>query len=118
MDNVLVQHWLVSERKYTTFGQLYESNDLTYEQVLRLKTAMALYEVVPSAIMTPFVFKFLKLMAVRPKNVRQLRFSRIGMTAFVSYATAITVRDAVYWPIVAQVYSEIHKIEKRNMYKL
>ena len=40
------------------------------------------------------------------------------MTAFVSYATAITVRDAVYWPIVAQVYSELHKVEKRNVYKL
>ena len=56
VDNPIVRSWLISERKYTTFQNLYESHNLSFEQVKRLKLAQACYEVVPSAIMTPFVY--------------------------------------------------------------
>jgi hypothetical protein len=57
----------MSERKYTTFQKLYENNCMTYEQVLRLKVAAACYEVVPSAILTPFAYELLKVVAHNPK---------------------------------------------------
>jgi len=31
--------------------------------------------------------------------------------AFVSYFAAIMAWDAVYWPIVAKIYTEIHRID-------
>ena len=39
MANPIVDWFLLSERKYTTFQKLFENNCLTYEQVLTLKQA-------------------------------------------------------------------------------
>ena len=117
LDNAFVNWWLMSERKYTTFQKLFENNCLSYEQVLRLKIAQACYEVVPSVIMTPFVFKFLKLTAVLPKSVSEVRFGRMTAMAVVSYSLAIALRDATYWPIVVQVYAEVNRIDTQRAYQ-
>ena len=111
IDNAFVNWWLMSERKYTTFQKLFENNCLSYEQVLRLKIAQACYEVVPSVIMTPFVFKLLKLTAVMPKSVSEMRYGRMAALAVGSYSLAIALRDATYWPIVVQVYAEVNRID-------
>ena len=116
IDNAFVNWWLMSERKYTTFQKLFENNCLSYEQVLRLKIAQACYEVVPSVIMTPFVFKLLKLTAVMPKSVSEMRFGRMAALAVGSYSLAIALRDATYWPIVVQVYAEVNRIDTQRAY--
>ena len=55
---------------------------------------------VPSVIMTPFVYQFLKMAALMPKKVTQGRFSKMGALAAMSYVGAIVARDYAYWPIV------------------
>ena len=110
LNNPLINWWLLSERKYSTFQALYENNCLSYEQVLRLKQAQACYEVVPSVIMTPFVYQFLKLAVLMPRRMTQVRFGKASATALLSYVAAIGGRDATYWPIVAQIYSEVYHI--------
>ena len=61
--------------------------------------------------MTPVIFKMLKLALLRPEQLRQVRFARFGLFTAVSYAAAVATRDAVYWPIVVKVYSEVNRID-------
>ena len=116
-DNVFINWWLVSERKYTTFQKLYESNGLTYEQVKRLKIARACYEVVPSVIMTPVVFNLLKLSVRFSRQFSNFKIHRFGMFMITSYVAAIAARDAVYWPIVAHLYSELYRLDTKRAYQ-
>lgn len=83
---------------------------------MRLKIAQSCYEIVPSAIMTPFVYQFLKLAALMPTRVSQVRFSKMSALAILSYSAAISARDATYWPIVANVYAELNRIDTQRAY--
>ena len=82
-----------------------------------MKVAEACYEVIPTVVMTPFIFSLLRLSAVMPNSSSKGRFARITMLALVSYVGAVEARDAVYWPIVAQVYAETYRIDTKLAYK-
>ena len=78
---------------------------------MRLKTARACYEVVPSVIITPLVYQLLKMAVLQPGNFTQARFAKTVVLAGMNYYLAILLRDTTYWPIVVQVYSEVHMID-------
>ena len=116
-ENLVVNWWLLSERKYATFQRLVENQCLNFDQVRRIKTAWACYEVVPSVIMTPIIYKSLRVAALMPTSYTQVHFGKIFMLAVMSYVTAIVARDAVYWPIVAKVYAEVNRIDTQRAYE-
>ena len=63
----------MSERKSVTFKKLYENHSLNYDQVLRLKQAQAIYEVIPFFSFIPMGYiMFIKcLNATSPKAIRR-----------------------------------------------
>ena len=68
---------------------------------------MAIYESVPLLVMTPFALFMLRL-AVRTTTGRLLiRNSLFGVSGYFLFdCAAIGARDALYWPIVVDVYAE------------
>ena len=85
--------------------------------MLRLKKAQACYEVVPQAIMTPFLLQFMKYSAGKPVTSPAKQLSQFGALAVFSYAAAIYARDALYWPIVTQVYAEVNRLDIGKAYQ-
>ena len=92
-----------------------ENRSLTFDQVYRLKTACACYEVIPSVLMAPIVYQTFKLMVTR--YMTPMIILKIVSYTAMSDVTAVTVRDAVYWPIVAKVYAEVHGVEQQKAYQ-
>ena len=67
--------------------------------------------------MTPFVYQFLKLAALMPKRVSQVRFGKMSILAVMSYSAAILLRDDIYWPIVQEIYGEINSKNVKRAYQ-
>ena len=107
-ENFLVRWWLVSERKYATLKKMTEnSSNLSFEQVRRVKTAWACYEVVPAMIMTPITFKMIRALADAHRTnqtMKTLLLSYNSAVLAISYLAAIAARDTAYWPIVENLY--------------
>ena len=84
---------------------------------MRLKKAQACYEIVPQVIMTPFLLQFMKYAAGKPMNSPALELSKFGALALFSYIAAIGTRDVLYWPLVAQVYAEVNRLDIGQAYQ-
>ena len=83
------------------------------EQQIRLRTAQACFEVIPSFIMTPIIYRIFKLIAAPPTDVSSVRFGKLGLQVLMSFICAFMTRDVIYWPIVAKIYSELNEKNSR-----
>ena len=52
-DTAVFRWYATSERRAFTFRKLYENQNLSYEQIIRLTLALAIYEVVPLVTFFP-----------------------------------------------------------------
>ena len=52
-----------------------------------------------------------------PRSVSGPRIANLGLTFMTSYVLAIVARDAVYWPIVVKIYSEVNRIDTNLAYE-
>lgn len=84
---------------------------------MRLKMAKACYEVVPSVIITPFVYQLFRMAVLSPAKLNQIRFLKSIVLAGMNYYLAILLRDITYWPIVAGVFVEVHRINGKRLYQ-
>ena len=55
--------------------------------------------------MAPAIFQFFRLSATMPTRASLPRYGIVTVFAGLSYVAAVAARDAIYWPIVVQVYS-------------
>ena len=67
--------------------------------------------------MTPSVYQLLKYVILMPTSIDRVVMGKTVILAFMSYLYAIMARDAVYWPIVAQIVSEVSKPEIKQAYR-
>ena len=103
-DTYAFKWYATSERKAFTFKKLYENQALNYDQILRLKLALAIYEVVPLVIFAPMgCIMFLK--CARANSSQALKNATLwGISLYAaSSVTARETRDRLYWPIVQDV---------------
>ena len=114
-DTMLFQWYASSERKAFTFRKLYENQQLNYEQVVRLKLAMAIYEVVPLVIFAPMGCIML-LKCARANSSNALKSATLwGLSLYsVSSVTARETRDRLYWPIVQDVVRQLRDQNERQ----
>ena len=66
--------------------------------------------------MTPFMYQFLKVAVLMPTRINTRIYGKTAVLAVMSYVFAILARDASYWPIVAQIYSEVNRVDMQRAY--
>ena len=101
-------YYTQQERRYTTFQKLYENQSLSYQQVDRLKSAVAVKEVVPAIVYAPYLYFMLRKCANATNANLWVKATLYGFSGFI--ATEIAAREIslrLWWPIVAQVYTEV-----------
>ena len=54
--------------------------------------------------------------SLAPGKFSQVRFAKTVVLAGMNYYLAILLRDETYWPIVTQVYSEVHGTNYKRLY--
>ena len=97
-------------RANTTFMKVYESPLLTRPQMERLKTAEALHEIVPICVMAPYGLVMLRFSARFQMSLQSV--CRLGVLLAVgslNYMLALECQYRAYWPVVSEVYLELHK---------
>jgi len=108
----IVDWYTLSERRKNTFSKLFENNMLTLSQVHRLKQARAAFEVLPLLVWTPYLLFMLPRCLYANTRERVLRVFIFGITGVAGCeVSARALRDAYYWPVVAEVYRDLVKTE-------
>ena len=112
-------YFIQMARQQTTFMRLFESPILNYSQMDRLKTAEAIYEVVPIAIMSPYALFMLRHSASFQMSPTALKKSFLyGAIGIPIYLMALHFQSKAYFPLVAQVYLEVSNKERSQQMKL
>jgi hypothetical protein len=66
-----------------------------------MKTAQALYEIVPLSIYSPYLFVMMRIVAKANTQKAMIRFIGVLlMSAPLMEGTARYMRDKMYWPLV------------------
>jgi len=82
-------------------AKLYENRYLTYEQVDWLKTAQAIFEVVPVAIYLPYLFLMMR-QVLRANTAKKYGVCMLTLTMTLPWVEGAQVymKERLYWPIV------------------
>ena len=75
--------------------------------------------VVPAAVMTPYAYSTMMRLVKIPASKVLHHLSLLGVYKFFAiwtgtYAIAMTMRDACFWPIVKKVYLQLHDPKTRR----
>ena len=108
MVDRLKSWYTMSKRKEVTFQKLYEHPYLSQPQIDRLKTAQALFEIVPITLYAPYLFIMMRVIAKANTSVKLLKFTALFCaTAPVIEFTSRYLKDYYYWPLVKTTYIEV-----------
>ena len=108
MIDKLKSWYTFSKRKEVTFQKLYEHPYLSQTQIDRLKTAQALFEVIPIALYAPYLFLMMRVVAKANTSVKLMKFTALfTLTAPSVELTSRYLKDHYYWPLVKQTYLEV-----------
>ena len=115
MVESIKQWYTLSKRRETTFQKLYEHPYLSWRQIDKLKTAQALYELVPISLYAPYLFLMMRQVAKANTSALLARFVLLAvLTAPSVEVGARTLRDRLYWPIVRKTYLEVKDSSRKS----